>query len=152
MLQAAIAQRKRSGQNIRALAAELGCSHSTLFQSANGKIRPPMKHLERWSLLFEKPEDRDRFIRLGAATKLGDAADRALSTSTTYATADLEAQLAEAHRRIAQLEGEIAELRARRSDNTAMRELTAMLDPDEANPPAHNTRAPAVAGRPRRGR
>ncbi len=162
MLKAAILRRKRGGQNIRDLAAELDCAHSTLFQAAAGKIRPPMKHLESWSRLFDKPEERELFIRLGAATKLGDAADRVLSSTTSYAETDLQTQLddalqqlAEARRTIASQNAELADLRARvaGSGDTALRELREMLDPDEANPPpSNNPRPSTVAGGSRRER
>ncbi len=70
-----------------------------------------MKHLEAWSLLCE-PQDRDRFIQLGAATKLGKAANRALSTKSDYSAGDTEARLAEALMEIERLKAELAEARA----------------------------------------
>lgn len=154
MLGAAIAKWQQSGQNIRSLAKKLDCPHSTLVLAAAGKIKPPMKYLESWAQLIE-PNERELFIRLGAATKLGPVADRALSSGTTYDSADLERQLAMAHARIAQLESELAELRARvaGSGDTALRELREMLDPDEANPPpSNNPRSSPVAGGSRRER
>jgi transcriptional regulator with XRE-family HTH domain len=151
MFQKAITRRKSAGQNMRALAAEIGGTQGTISNVATGKIRPPLKLLEGWSKLFDTPEERDRFIKLGAATKLGPVADRALSSGTPYDSADLHGQLTAANARIAQLEAELAELRAG-PKNSAMRELSEMLDPDEANPnPPANARSPAVTGKPRRG-